>query len=151
MTVDRYVVDASVVVKWYLDEPEAEAARAFRSRSFDLSAPHLLLMEVANVLWKRLRKNELDAVTGSLILSNLRQVPIRWSEDAGLYQEAFTLAAELGRTVYDSTYLTLAIREHCRLVTADRRFYNALASSSVGSSLAWIGEFGEPAAVTPTP
>lgn len=78
------VVDASVVVKWYFDEPASEAARALRGRPLNLIAPHLLLLEVASSIWKRLRKAELDLAIGAQILAALESSPIDWAEDRGL-------------------------------------------------------------------
>ena len=132
------VLDASVVVKWYLDEPGSEAARALQDLDLDFSAPHLMLVEVANVLWKHVRQGHLDRAAGSRILSALDEAPFHWYEDAALFRDAFLLAADTGRTVYDSLYLTLAIREGHPLVTADRRFHNALRTTSYAGHMLWI-------------
>lgn len=42
------VVDASVAVKWLVDEPGSDAVHALKGR--DLAAPALLRIEVANVM-----------------------------------------------------------------------------------------------------
>jgi predicted nucleic acid-binding protein len=51
------VVDASVVVKWVVDEPGTPQALALRRHR--LYAPDLLAAECANVPWKKVRRNEL--------------------------------------------------------------------------------------------
>ncbi|MFH0341407.1 MAG: type II toxin-antitoxin system VapC family toxin [Chromatiales bacterium] len=43
------VVDASVACKWYLDEPDCDAARALVTAKTELIAPDLILAEFANV------------------------------------------------------------------------------------------------------
>jgi predicted nucleic acid-binding protein len=48
--VSRFVIDASVAVKWVLAEPDSVQALALRQH--DLAAPELLVAECANVLWK---------------------------------------------------------------------------------------------------
>ncbi len=51
------VVDASVVVKWVVDEPDMPQALSLRRHR--LYAPDLLPAECASVLWQKVRRNEL--------------------------------------------------------------------------------------------
>jgi predicted nucleic acid-binding protein len=132
------VLDTSVVVKWFLNEDGSEAARSLRRAELTVAAPHLLFLEVANVLWRYVRKAELDIETGSEILFALGEAPIEWHEDAALFKEAYRLATELGRTVYDSLYLALAVRRDCVLITADRKFYDTVHSSRLAPRILWI-------------
>ena len=132
------VVDASVVVKWYLDEPGSEAARLLQGKALELAAPRLLPVEVANVLWKYIRKGSLDARTGIRILATLADAPIDWHDTNLLTSEALVVAAETGRTVYDCLYLALAVRCDCPMITADRKLYNALKEGTYGARLLWI-------------
>lgn len=132
------VLDASVVVKWFLDEEWSAPARSLRGADLAVAAPHLLLLEVANVFWRHVRKGEVDVETATQVLSTLGEAPIEWHEDAGFFQEAFSLGTELGRTVYDSVYLSLAIRLDRHLITADRRFYDAVRASRLSSRIVWI-------------
>ena len=53
------VIDASVAVKWVLDEPRSDAALALRNEQ--LAAPALWLAEAANALWRHVRVGELTA------------------------------------------------------------------------------------------
>lgn len=132
------VLDASVVVKWYLDEPGSEAARALQETQLEIAAPHLLLLEVGNVLWKHVRRGGLDAPTAGRILDTLSDAPIQWHDDASLHREAFTIAESTGRTVYDCLYLTLAARRNCPLITADRKFFDAIQAGPYGPYSRWI-------------
>jgi len=50
------VVDAGVVVKWYIPESGSDRAAALLETDRRLIAPDLLLAEVANVLWKSRRE-----------------------------------------------------------------------------------------------
>ena len=50
------VVDASVVVKWYTDEPDSPSARSILISGTDLIAPDVIVAEVLNALWSKRRK-----------------------------------------------------------------------------------------------
>lgn len=58
------VVDASIVVKWFL--PEIHSASALRVAESDRTfiSPDLLGAEVANVFWKKLRRGEVTVHEG---------------------------------------------------------------------------------------
>jgi predicted nucleic acid-binding protein len=64
----RYVVDASLVFKWFVPEMDAEAAAELRYGTHVLLAPDLLLPELTNVLWKRTRRGEITEEEGHEIL-----------------------------------------------------------------------------------
>jgi predicted nucleic acid-binding protein len=130
MTAPTLVVDASVAVKWILPEPEHEQAdailRAYQDEKLDLLAPYLLVSEVANVLWKRLRRGELSAGAASRCFEQLlRNCPLLVDSPA-VSLAALELAAAHGRTVYDCLYLAWALEQRCDLVTADERFFRAV-------------------------
>ena len=118
------VVDASVAVQWVLDEPGTE--RALRLRSDDgLIAPSLIAAEVANALWKAVRRGivkRTDAMAsiGSILIPFEAIIPIE-----ELRSRALDLAVELNHPIYDCFYLALAERERCGLVTADKRLIGA--------------------------
>ena len=59
---------------------------------------------------------------------------------AGLVPAALMLATSLDRTVYDSLYLTLAIARDAVLVTADRKFHDAAATSGIAQYIRWVEE-----------
>jgi len=139
-----YVLDASVVVKWFLPEPDAEAARRLRNRALDCIAPDLLLLEAPNVFWKHVVRGNLDLATAREAVETLSAAPIRLWGAESLFVEAFRLATDTRRSVYDCTYLALAIRESCPLVTADRRFYDALKGGPFASHLLWVGDLQQP-------
>src|SRR5256885_7349326 len=54
----RIVVDASVAVKWVLNEPRTDAALALCEE--ELVAPALWLAEAANALWRHVRLGEFN-------------------------------------------------------------------------------------------
>ena len=121
------VVDASVVVKLLLDEEGTDRARTLFDRDATLMAPDFLLLEVANVLWKRTIRREMAAEKAAEGLSHAASLPLALTSTPSLVTAAIELAIALSRTVYDCSYLALALRHDCPMVTADARLVNALA------------------------
>ena len=135
-----YVVDASVVVKWFLPEAGYEAARRLRRPDLECHAPDLLLLEVSNVLWKYVVRGNLELGIAGQAIEALGLAPILWRGASSLFSQAFRLAAMTKRSVYDCTYLGLAIDTECLLVTADRRFYDAIRTGPFAPHLLWFEE-----------
>ena len=50
-----FVVDASVVVKWFVPEIHSDAARRLLVLPHEYVAPDLLFAETANTIWKKIR------------------------------------------------------------------------------------------------
>ena len=131
------VVDASVAVKWVLDEPGSEAAAALRDQP--LLAPSLLLAECANALWVRQRRGELTAEEVTARLAGLLVAPVVLVPLEELVEPGIELAIELGLTVYDSLYLALALRGGHSLVTADRRIVEAAERAGLQATVRLLG------------
>jgi predicted nucleic acid-binding protein len=121
------VIDASVALKWVLDEPGREAAEAFLDE--ELVAPALWLLEAANALWRRARRGELTQDEASERLRALLDAPVTTTSIEDDLPTAADLAGALGHPVYDCLYLALAVREDSYVVTADARFHDAVAQS----------------------
>lgn len=134
----RLVVDASVAAKWYLDEPHAQAARRLLGGSFRLLVPGFFFAEVGNVLWKRWRRGELSAEDIGTTLDALELVPLRVQSTRTLLPRAIEIATAHGRSVYDSLYLALAVEESARMVTADRKLFDAVAGGPLGPRIIWV-------------
>lgn len=115
----RLVVDASVAVKWLVDEEHSAAAKRLIGGPYELHAPRLLASEVANALWRKARLDEIVRRAAGSIAEAIAETPLRWHADERVTAEATRLALALDRPVYDCVYLALAQRIRCRLVTAD--------------------------------
>ena len=113
------VIDASVVVKWVLDEPGSEAALALARER--LLAPDLLDVECASVLWKAVRRGELRPEEAAERLALIAEAPIERLPGAVLLPGAMRHALRLGHPVYDCLYLEAAAWTGLPLVTADCR------------------------------
>ena len=115
------VIDASVALKWVLDEPGREAADALLEE--ELIAPALWLLEAANALWRRTHRGEISAEEGKERLTELFNAPVTTATIEDDLLAAADLANVLGHPVYDCLYLAMAIRESTYVVTADSRFH----------------------------
>ena len=121
MNGDRFVIDASVAIKWVVDEPGTEQAVLLRRHR--LFAPDLLIAECANILWKKVRRSELSEAEAILAARLLQRADIQLEPMRRLLEPATQLALALDHPAYDCTYLALAEMLSCAMVTADERLY----------------------------
>ena len=116
--VNGAVVDASVAIKWVVDEP-GSAAAALLLDGRPLHAPPLLFVEAANAFWVMTRRGAIDLAGAADALNQLRQAPFAALPRAELVPQALTLAQRLDHPVYDCVYLALALMREVPVVTAD--------------------------------
>ncbi|WP_309603818.1 type II toxin-antitoxin system VapC family toxin [Phenylobacterium sp.] len=115
------VIDASVALKWVLDEAGREAADALLEE--ELIAPSLWLLEAANALWRRTQRGEISGEEARERLTELFNAPVTTATIEDDLPAAAALANVLGHPVYDCLYLAMAFRESTYVVTADIRFH----------------------------
>ncbi len=123
-----FVVDASVVIKWFIPEIHSDAARRLLEQDHQYFAPDLLFAETANVIWKKVRTSQLSPVQGAQLIADLAAIAVETVPCRPLAHDAYSLATAMGRTVYDALYLALAVRLETQMITADERLANALAT-----------------------
>ena len=140
----RFVVDASVAVKWYLPEEHTETAERLLSAEYELLAPDLLFAEAGSVLWKRAMRDEITTEKARSIMEALRSVQLSLWQSGLLLDAAMTIACRTKRSFYDSLYVALALTAECRLVTADRKLYLALKDAQqIRRHLLWIEDLAQ--------
>ena len=122
-----FVVDASLVVKWFVPEIQSDAAQHWLHAPHDYLAPDLIFPEACNAIWKKVRRGELTPEDGQQLVKDISAVGIEAVSMRSLVSDAFALAAAAGITVYDATYLTLAVRLETQVITGDERFARMLA------------------------
>ena len=115
------VIDASVALKWVLDEPGGAEAEALLDEA--RIAPGLWLIEAANALWKRAGRGEISPDEAAERLQALLNAPVATPRAEDDLASALSLSSQLTHPVYDCLYLALAIREDTQVVTADTRFF----------------------------
>lgn len=134
-----YVVDASVGIKLFVDEPLSEQAHAlFGGLVADLTGvlhvPDLFYIECANVLLKYQRRFGMPLADAQQNLADLCRLALVVTTTAELSEEVLLLAARHNLSAYDACYLALAQRLGLPLVTADR----ALAQAT---GTVWLGDW----------
>ena len=133
-----YVVDVSVGVKWMLPEPYSMEAQRLQDPAHQLHSPAFFTVELANILWKKIRQSLLTRAQANLMLGQVSALPLTFHDDKGLLISAFNLADQTRRTVYDCLYLALAIHLGGQMVTADEKLVNALSGTPWAGSALWV-------------
>jgi len=135
-----YVVDSSVAAKWFFPEPHSDEALALLDDGYELHAPDLFLMEVDSVVGKRIRARELSVRIGREIRAALRRAPVRLHPSEPLLEPAFELAVATRQSIYDCVFLALALVLRGQMVTADRRFHDALRGERFADKVCWVAD-----------
>jgi predicted nucleic acid-binding protein len=114
------VVDASALIEVLLRTP---AARAVENRLFaqgqTLHAPHLLDVEVTQVIRRYAAKGEIDGERGREALTDLSDLPLQRYPHSFLLPRVWDLRNNL--TAYDAVYVALAEVLDATLLTRDQR------------------------------
>ena len=120
------VVDASALLEILLRTPSAQAVekRLFDQRRQTLHAPHLLDVEVAQVLRRYAAVGEIEEQRGSEALADLADFPIRRYPHDFLLTRVWNLRRNF--TAYDAVYVALAEALNARLLTRDQRLAAAV-------------------------
>lgn len=137
------VIDASVAIKWVVEEEGTSNALSLRRR-YRLFAPDLLVAECANVLWKKVRRNELTTPEALLAARLLQRADVELAPMRSLLEPATSLAIALAHPAYDCTYLALAESLACNLVTADRPLASAALPAGYRSKVLMLAASAPP-------
>jgi predicted nucleic acid-binding protein len=123
--VNAAVCDASILFKLIVVEPDSAAASTL-VRTLRAFVPEFVFLEVGNALWSRVRRGELAIEESTQLIDRLRGMDFQVQPVAPFVARALTVAAEINHPIYDCLYLALAESLDLPLVTADRRFLDAL-------------------------
>jgi predicted nucleic acid-binding protein len=132
------IVDASVAVKWFLEEIDHVAARAVLDSHDALIAPSIVLAELGNAVWKRHRRGAITKKAANRIFSLMARPFATLIPIETLAVEAAELALNLNHPIYDCFYLALAARERTPIATADGRL--AALARRIGIDVQGIGK-----------
>jgi predicted nucleic acid-binding protein len=123
--VNRLVIDASIAVKWVVEEDGTPEALALRQKA-KLLAPELLVAECANILWKKVKRGELLKDEALLAAGLLQAAEFELLPTRNLFETALRISIEIDHPAYDCVYLASAVENKCHFVTADERFLRKL-------------------------
>jgi predicted nucleic acid-binding protein len=120
------VIDASALLEVLLRTPSAQAVETllFEEPRQTLHAPHLLDVEVAQVLRRYAAMGEIGDQRGAEALADLADFPIRRYPHDFLLTRVWTLRNNF--TAYDAVYVALAEALNARLLTRDQRLAAAV-------------------------
>ncbi|RLG72366.1 MAG: PIN domain nuclease [Thermoprotei archaeon] len=124
----KIVLDASIVVKWFLKELYSEEAVRIRNdyvqRKISIAVPSLLIYEVLNAL----------KYSGVYSEEELKEICLALNKygfeihdlEGDLKEKSITISCKYGVTVYDASYIALAIKLGIVFFTADRELLEKL-------------------------
>jgi predicted nucleic acid-binding protein len=140
----RYVVDATVAVKWHLrDEQDTDAADVvltdFREGRIRLLAPDHIRYEVPNAIATALRTGRLTSDQGAAAIELFLAWRLPTVRDDALIKAAYAHAVRFGCALNDGLYLALADAAGCRLIHADRRLRNTLGAGFAPAL--WLADY----------
>lgn len=130
-----YVVDASVLVKWFLHQQEPDRERALALRNLHIEGrstifiPQLALLEVLNAVRFSPKAKEED---GELALEALRDLHLETKPpESDVLRKANAIAWAYKITIYDALYVGLAEQVGYPLITADEVMVKKLKGHSI--------------------
>jgi len=133
------VLDASLTLSWLFDEEQVGETEAVLDlvRETGALVPPLWHVEVANALLVAVRRGRMTPAQRSRRLADLRALAIETDSDATgqCWEAALPLAERRSLTVYDATYLELALRHDLMLATLD----GALGAAAEAEGLVVLG------------
>lgn len=133
-----FIVDASVVAKWFIKEEHCEAALSILDKRNQLHAPDFLLLEMDSIICKWVRRGAVNPMEGSDIRNALRQYPIQRHSFVSFLDSAFAIANETRQSIYDCLYVALAVLMKGAMVTADKKLYGDLRNGPFGEHVVWV-------------
>jgi len=126
----RYVLDASVALRWVLRDPLRPKALQLRSdyqtKIHELLAPDIFIAEVAGALTKAERQKIIPVGRAAVLHADVLNTPPILHPHLPLVSRAISVSSRTRSAVLDCLYVALAEREGCALVTADDKLVNNL-------------------------
>ena len=121
------VVDASVAVKWFVNEEYSDEALKLLSKNDELHAPYILKAEVASALRKYFIRGFISDEHVRESLKILSEIDIIYHEISwDLLKDALELSIKNRIMIYDAIYVSLSEKLNLEFITADERLYNSL-------------------------
>jgi len=134
---NRFVLDASVALSWFIDmpvEPYAAQVRDRVRRGDCAVVPPLWELEFANGVLMAERRRIIDATIGDETLAEmerLRRAGVEMDSAAPPIRDVLEVSRNYQLTVYDAAYLELAQREALPLATLDKALRTAAGKAGV--------------------
>jgi predicted nucleic acid-binding protein len=139
----RMVIDASVVLKWYLTDEELGVKAIsllgeYVSNELDILAPSLLEYEIMNGLMIAQKRGRIKEEKILSAIEGFENLGINLRSLSHLYPQVIHFCKTFSRSVYDASYMALALDEGISLITADEGLFN-----SIRKDLKWVKWLGD--------
>ena len=136
----RLVIDTSVVIKWFVRENLNAEAHDLLVGEDLLFAPDFLAIELANVAWKKVRRNEITVAQANAIVVSHHDGEPTLVPSTSLIARSTNIALAIDHPIYDCLYLACAEDIGGVVITADRRFYDATRETPYADSVRDLGD-----------
>ena len=123
------VVDASVACKWFVDENDSGIAEQILTTEDLIIAPDLILSEVCNIFWRKVRQGQMSAEHAKEASAGLLGTISEFVPSSLLAPRAMEISLMLDHPAYDCFYMALAENRQYPLVTADERLMTLIEGS----------------------
>ena len=133
---DKSILDASVVIKWFFPEEGSDKADLYleklKKRKITIIVPELLFYEVGNTLLsKKVQADDSDKIAKQLLALPFEKKQM----DSTYFKKIIHNAGTFGLTFYDAAYITLLQNQNCGFVTADRKLFEKVRKNFRGVKL----------------
>ena len=144
MSIKQIVIDASVALKWRLQDEECiEQADLllgdFVAKKLQLLTPTIFDYEITNVFKVATLKGRIEKADATQAVKDFQAFGIKRYAFDKVQLLALELAYRYQRSVYDSAYLALAQSQNLWLFTGDKRLFNAVHVAL--PFVKWIGDY----------
>lgn len=116
------VVDASVALKWFVQEEGTPSALSMLASADALIAPELVIAEMCNAAWRMSQTGRMTKEQAMIVAAQAGRLFHETVSLDSLSVRASQLAFLLDHPAYDCFYLALAEQRRTAVITADRRF-----------------------------
>lgn len=131
----KYILDASVALKWVLSEADSPIANKLRDefnhQTHELLAPDTLPVEIAHALTRAERKGLIPKGHAAVLFADVFTPAPDLRSHLDVLARAIDLSSDARIGVYDCLYVALAEREQCLVVTADQRLITLFAAQTI--------------------
>ncbi len=138
----KLVVDASVAVKWFVEENLRQEARLLVKQGHELVSPDFILIETANIAWKKALRREIGKDQARTIVAAIPQYVPTLYPSSELMDRALELALALDHPVYDCLYLSCADIVDGVLITADEKLCEVMRNTDFERLVRYLGDPG---------
>ncbi len=140
----QVVVDASVALKWFLDDEELgtkalNILTQYVSGDLKILAPSLLEYEVMNGLKIAQKRGRIDIKSLQLGIKGFFNLEITFFNASHFSEKALDIMNSIDITSYDASYLALSENRKTPFVTADKVLYNK--ADKKMKYITWLGEY----------